>query len=488
MMRARVTAAVWLLLALIELPAALGAAPAPTPAPVPAPAPTPAPVSSAISSGRIATRSVSFVVLDVESGRLAASLNADTPRSPASTIKLVTTFAALDSLGPAYTWHTQALASGTLEDGVLDGDLILKGGGDPYMTLERWWSFVGTLRATGLRSIRGDIVIDETAFALPPEDPAAFDGRPHQAYNAEPDALMVNFQSVEFKVLPNAAARRIDIVSTPTPANLVVDNRIGFTAGRCSGSAARVEFEVPSADWDRVVFSGILSSECTGRSITRVLLSPPSYAFGTFVELWRESGGTFEGKWRIAAAPAAATPLVSFDSLPLADVVRLTNKFSNNLMARHLLLTLGAERFGLPATVDKGIRAISSWSQERGLPLSDMEIDNGSGLSRTARISVLELAAVLRAAHRSRYAPEFIASLPLAGVDGTLRSHMQGVDPGSVRLKTGHLDGVSGVAGYVTGASGKTYVVVSLVNQPQVDAAPADAVHAALVRWVQAVL
>ncbi len=479
MTRGRTALACWLLSVLFCGHAARGAALEAANEPVPAS------VASAIRSGRIATGNVSFAVLDVESGRIAASLNPDTPRSPASTIKLVTTFAALDSLGPAYTWHTQALLSGALEDGTLRGDLILKGGGDPYMTLERWWSFVQAVRAAGLRRIDGDIVIDDTAFASAPSDPAAFDGRPHQAYNAEPDALMVNFQSIEFRVVPNAGARRVDIVSTPAPSNLVIDNRIGLTGGRCRGSAAQVAFEVPSPEWDRVLFSGLLSSQCTSRSITRVLLSAPSYAFGTFVQLWRESGGTFDGKWRLAAAPATATPFFSFDSLPLAEVVRLTNKFSNNLMARHLLLTLGAERFGGPATVDKGVQAIAAWAEARALPLAGMEIDNGSGLSRSARISVLQLAAVLRSAHRSRYAPEFIASLPLAGIDGTLRSRMQGADPGSVRLKTGHLDGVAGVAGYVTGISGKIYVVVSLVNQPLVDPAAADAVHAALVGWVQ---
>jgi D-alanyl-D-alanine carboxypeptidase/D-alanyl-D-alanine-endopeptidase (penicillin-binding protein 4) len=219
-----------------------------------------------------------------------------------------------------------------------------------------------------------------------------------------------------------------------------------------------------------------------------VLLSAPSYAFGTFVQLWRESGGAFDGKWRLAAAPSTAIPFVSFDSLTLAEVIRLTNKFSNNLMARHLLLTLGAERFGAPATLDKGVRALSAWSQERGLPLSDIEIDNGSGLSRTTRISVLQLAAVLRAAYHSRYAPEFVASLPLAGVDGTMRSRLHGAQPGSARLKTGHLDGVSGIAGYVTGASGKVYVVVSLINDPREGAGVGDGVHNALVDWTQAAL
>jgi D-alanyl-D-alanine carboxypeptidase/D-alanyl-D-alanine-endopeptidase (penicillin-binding protein 4) len=445
----------------------------------------PPPVAQEMAAERLPSSTVSFAVVDVDSGRVVASLNPETPRSPASAIKVVTTFAALDSLGPAYTWHTQALATGELSDGVLTGDLILKGGGDPYMTIERWWSFVGALRSRGLKSIRGDIVIDDTAFALAPEDPAAFDGRPHEAYNAEPDALMVNFQSVEFTLVPDAATRSVSIVANPAPANLTIENHVGFASGRCSGAAARVNFEVPTSEWDRVTFSGLLARTCTERSITRVLLKAPSYAFGTFVALWRELGGEFGGKMRLAAAPADARPLLSFDSLSLAEIIRLTNKFSNNLMARHLLLTLGAERYGTPATVEMGARALGDWARERSLALPNLEIDNGSGLSRTTRISALEMASVLRAAYRSRYAPEFVTSLPLAGIDGTLRSRMHGSAAGSVRLKTGHLDGVTAVAGYVTTPAGKTYVLASFVNDLRGDYGGGDPVHAALVNWIQ---
>jgi serine-type D-Ala-D-Ala carboxypeptidase/endopeptidase (penicillin-binding protein 4) len=169
----------------------------------------------------------------------------------------------------------------------------------------------------------------------------------------------------------------------------------------------------------------------------------------------------------------------------LGEIVRLTNKFSNNLMARHLLLTLGAERYGAPATLEKGSAALTDWLHGRGLALPSLVIDNGSGLSRTTRISALEMASLLRAAFHSRYAPEFIASLPLAGIDGTLRSRMQDTNAGSVRLKTGHIDGVSGVAGYVIGATGKTYVLVSLVNDLRCDYGACEPLHAALVEWIQ---
>src|ERR1019366_2650162 len=162
-------------------------------------------------------------------------------------------FASLDLLGPAYVWQTRALLRGTIKDGVLDGDLVLQGGGDPYMTLERWWKFVRMLRDKGLKAIRGDVVIDNTAFSLPPENPGAFDGRPNRAYNARPDALMVNFQSIDFTIAANAESHQVEVVATPAPPNLVVENRIGFASGRCSTFADRVDFEVASDQWDRVV-------------------------------------------------------------------------------------------------------------------------------------------------------------------------------------------------------------------------------------------
>ncbi|HEY0799739.1 MAG TPA: D-alanyl-D-alanine carboxypeptidase/D-alanyl-D-alanine-endopeptidase [Steroidobacteraceae bacterium] len=433
-------------------------------------------VTQVMTAQHLPASALSFVIVDSDTGRVVTSQNPDTPRSPASTIKTVTTFAALDMLGPAYIWQTHAW--------VHDGDLILQGGGDPYISLERWWSFVQGLRTTGLKSIRGDIVIDNTAFSLPAENPGAFDGRPNRSYNVPPDALMVNFQSIDFKLVADADTHRVEVVANPAPVNLAVENHIRFAPGRCGGSAGRVDFQVASAGWDRVVFSGALSPHCAERSFARVLLQPATYAFGTFVELWRESGGEFTGKLRIEPTPADAKPLFTFDSLSLGEIVRLTNKHSSNLMARHLLLTLGRERYGDPATLEKGAAAIADWGRERGFDLSGVDIDNGSGLSRSTHISALQMAKILDAAYHSRFAPEYLASFPLAGMDGTLRSRMKSSPAGSVRLKTGHLDSVSGVAGYVTTSSGKTYVLVSLVNHVRADFGAAEPVHAALVAWI----
>jgi D-alanyl-D-alanine carboxypeptidase/D-alanyl-D-alanine-endopeptidase (penicillin-binding protein 4) len=444
----------------------------------------PVEMARAMAAHGLSDSTVSFVVLDPETGHAVAGQNVATPRSPASTIKLLTTFAGLDMLGPAFTWHTRALIRGAIRDGVLDGDLILQGGGDPYMTLERWWAFARQLRGLGLKSIRGDVVVDNTGFALPAEDPGAFDGRPNRAYNVLPDAMMVNFQTVEFSLVPNPDTRTVEVLADPAPANLSIDNRIRFVSGRCSGAASRVDFEVTSARWNRVQFTGALSGRCAARSFTRVLLTPAEYAYGTFTQLWRELGGDVAGRLRVEAAPADARLLLNFDSLTLGEIVRLTNKYSSNLMARHILLAIGEERFGAPATPQKGVAAIGDWGRARGLALEDLSVDNGSGLSRTTRVSVLALANVLNAAYHSRYAPEFMASLPLAGIDGTLRTRMKDIPAGAVRLKTGHIDGVSGVAGYVTTAAGKTYVVVCLINDVRADTGAGEPVHAALVNWV----
>ena len=454
-------------------------------APAPAQTGAPAPIARSISAQRLPAAAVSFAIVDPDSGRVITGLNVNTPRSPASTIKVLTTFASLDMLGPAYVWHTNAFIRGRISDGVLDGDLILRGGGDPYMTLERWWSFTRTLHDKGLNTIPGDIVIDNTAFALPPEDPAAFDGRPNRSYNVLPDALMVNFQSVDFRVVPDESMHRVDIFATPAPVNLLIENHIALASGPCSTAAGHVDFEVASERWDRVVFSGTLSASCAERSFARVLLRPADYAYGTFVGLWRELGGAFSGNLRVAPIPPDAEAYLSFDSLTLGEIIRLTNKYSSNLMARHLFLTMGADRFGPPATIDKGAAAIDEWSHEHGLSLQGIDIDNGSGLSRTTHISALQMARVLCVAYHSRFAPEFMASLPLAGIDGTLRSRMKGAPAGSVRMKTGHLDGVSGVAGYVTTPAGKTFVLVSLVNHPRADYGAAEPLHAALVAWIQ---
>jgi D-alanyl-D-alanine carboxypeptidase/D-alanyl-D-alanine-endopeptidase (penicillin-binding protein 4) len=412
-------------------------------------------------------------------------MNADLPRTPASVMKLLPTYAALDLLGPAYTWRTRAYAEGKLSGGVLKGNLYLQGGGDPLMTIERWWRFVTDLRQTGLKVIEGDVIIDDTLFAPPTEDPGDFDGRPHRTYNVLPNALLVNLQSSEFIVRPADDAQSVEVAVDPFPANLRVENRIRPVTGRCAGRNRTFNIQHPDDDPMRVVVSGTVSVLCPQQAVRRVVLTPAGFAYGTFRQLWEQQGGTIKGGLQRAPVPPTARELTSQESLTLAEIIRVTNKFSSNVMARTLVLTLDAEKGDRPATPAGGEAVINDWLKSKGLAFPELVISNGSGLSREARISGDSLAKVLQSAWKSRFAPEFLATLPLGGLDGTLRKRFERVpDPSRVRMKTGTLNGVSSIAGYVTGDSGRTYVVVIMVNNRGAQYGAGDKIQASVIDWV----
>jgi D-alanyl-D-alanine carboxypeptidase/D-alanyl-D-alanine-endopeptidase (penicillin-binding protein 4) len=214
-------------------------------------------------------------------------------------------------------------------------------------------------------------------------------------------------------------------------------------------------------------------------------MSAPDYAYGTFRTFWTQSGGAIDGALRLEQLPADAKLLYEFDSLPLSEVIRLVNKYSNNVMARHLLLTLGAEKSGVPATIEGGRQAVDAWLASRDIKIPGLILDNGSGLSRAERVTVRGLGEVLDRAWHSPFMPELAASLPLSATDGTLRGRFRATGmQGRLRLKTGTLDHVSGLAGFVNSASGKTYIVVVLVNHRDAHTGTGEAIHAELIRWV----
>ncbi len=430
--------------------------------------------------------SLSIYVLDVASDEVLLDYHSDVPRSPASTIKVLTTFAALDALGPAFTWKTRAFVQGSLRDGTLDGDLILVGGGDPYMTSERWWSFARGLRRTGLVRVRGDVVIDNTYFAATAVSRATFDGQPYRSYNVVPDALLVNFQTSEFVILADPQRGRASVTVDPLPWNLVIDNELRLGRGRCQGYNRGVSFSSPEGiDGRAIRLTGAFPASCGRFSINRAIMNAPEYAYGTFRSLWEQLGGEIDGGLRVEAKPEQASLAYTHESLTLAEIIRLVNKFSSNVMARHLLLTLGAEKFGAPATVAKGDAAVAAWLHERGLEVGGLHLENGSGLSREERITARGMAEVLRAAWHSPYMPEFSASLPLSATDGTLRKRFGSAGmQGRLRMKTGRIDDVSGLAGFVTSASGSTFVTVVMLNHRGVQYGIGDEVQYALLRWV----
>jgi len=439
-----------------------------------------------MSQRRVPVTALSVLVREIGREKPLLSYNADVPRNPASTMKVVTTYAALELLGPAYVWRTRAYADGPVRDLTLVGDLVLEGGGDPFMTADRWWGFVNGLRQAGVEHVTGDVVIDNSYFASQGDDRGAFDDRPYRSYNVLPDALMVNFQTVNLSIVPDAAAGTVRARVYPWPANLAVDSSVELYRGACRRGSGGVVVAMPEGpNGNRLSVSGRYASGCGPLSVSRAVMRAPEFAFGTFKTYWQQSGGTLDGGLRLGGVPKGAQLLYTHDSLTLAEVIRLVNKFSSNVMARHLLLTLAAEKAGRPATTAAGRRVIEEFLASRGIRIPQLVIENGSGLSREERITAEGLADVLEAAWHSPYEAEFAASLPLSAVDGTLRRRFGGPEmEGRLRMKTGSLQDVSALAGYVNAASGRTYVAVIILNHAGAERGPGEAVQAALVDWV----
>ena len=444
----------------------------------------PEPVARALAQAGIPEGATAFYVHEIGAERPLVSAGAERALNPASSIKLLTTYASLELLGPAYTWATEAYAAGAVNQGVLAGDLVLKGYGDPKMTLENFWLLLRNLRGRGLREIRGDLVLDRGYFEAEAFDPARFDDQPTRPYNTGPDALLVNFKAVRLQFIPEPEARAVRIVAEPALPQVQIVNNLALDHGACGDWVGRLKLDAQGgAGAARLAFNGSFAASCGERVRNYSVLGHSQYVLGLFRELWRELGGTLSGGVRDGAAGTEVRLITSVQSPTLAEIVRDINKFSNNVMARQLFLTLGAAGVGAPGSTEKTSRAIRQWLAGKGLSFPELVLENGSGLSRIERISAKNLGQLLLTAFRSPVMPELIASLPLAAVDGTLKKRLSGAEvAGQAHLKTGSLSGVRSIAGYVLDNAGRRVVVVFIVNHA--NAGNAQPVQDALLRWV----
>ena len=426
----------------------------------------PRPVARAFLDEHIPLSAVSALVQEVGDARPAIAYQPYKPMNPASTMKLVTTFAALELLGPDYRWKTEAYADGPTTDGVLEGNLVLKGYGDPKITVEQLQAFVASLRATGLTTIWGDLVLDRSFFAPPPHDPSAFDAEPLKPYNVGPDALLMNFKSVRFVFAPNIAGDAVEVRMEPGLASVAVRGAPRIAGGECGDwrSALSASF-VNGADRAQATFGGRYPAACGERDWYVALLDHRHYVHDIFARYWKDAGGAFDGGVRDGAVPPGAKLLATLRSAPLYDTVRDINKLSNNVMARQLFLTLASSAYPPPATTARAAAAVRAWLARRGLRFPELLMENGSGLSRRERISAKSMGALLLAADTSRVRADYASSLAVAATDGTVRKRFADDDVADrALLKTGTLEGVRAIAGYVLGHGGKRYVVVCFVN------------------------
>lgn len=441
-------------------------------------------VQSALNIRNVPAETLSLYVADVDTGEVVLRWRDEEPRNPASTIKLLTTLVSLDVLGPAYRWKTEVYAEGEIDGDTLEGDLLLKGYGDPFLVTERVWQMLRNLRRTGIRTITGDLRIDDSYFDVGDYDPAAFDRQPLRAYNVSPNALLMNFKVVRYWFEPDEEAGAVSVRMDPRLDNLRVENRLGLAQGSCRGYQRGITITA-NEPVDQVTFSGNFPNGCKLYAMDRAALSHNEFVYGLFRSLWRESGGVLEGGLRKGIADVDAEPLLSFDSLPLASMIARVNKHSNNVMARQLLYTLAAEVNGAPGTEEGGKQVIAEWLTENKLESCKLAIENGAGLSRNSRITAADMGSLLRFAWRQPYMPEYLASMSLTGLDGTLSRRFRSTELiGKAHMKTGSMDHVTAIAGYLQSRSGRRFAVVALQNYEDIHRGPGEEVQHALLRWL----
>ncbi|MFZ2388170.1 MAG: D-alanyl-D-alanine carboxypeptidase/D-alanyl-D-alanine-endopeptidase [Polaromonas sp.] len=438
-------------------------------------------VDALLARAKVPREAFAAVVVDAApamNGKTAPlfSYRASSVMNPASVMKLVTTYAGLELLGPSFTWKTPVYVDGPIANGVLAGNLIIQGKGDPKLVMERLWLLLRRVQGLGIKTITGDILLDRSAFAASTQNPADFDGEALRPYNVVPDALLVNFKSVVMTFVPNPGNGSASISFDPPLAGVQMQASVPLSAGS-NGRAAlaecgdyRAQLKPDFADPSRMAFNGSYPAACSEKVWSVAYPDPASYAQRAIAGLWQEMGGKLGGRVREGVGSASLKPAFEMESPPLAEVIRDINKYSNNVMAQQLFLTLSLQRPG-GASNEASREVVRGWWQSRFGGQDMPTLDNGSGLSRLERISPQGLARMLQTAYVSGAMPELMSSLPITGVDGTLKRSKSQVSQGWAHLKTGTLRDSTALAGYVHTPSGRRLVVVAIVNHPNAPAA-----------------
>lgn len=489
----------------------------------------PEPVARLMQAAKIPDAAAGIVVLRGDTVLLAH--NPQQVMQPASTMKLFTTMTALEQLGPVFRGRTEMRSSADVEQGVLRGDLIVRGGADADFNEDVLTHMLQALRNQGITAINGDVVLDRTLFQPARTDigQPPFDEYPWAYYNVVPDALLINTNLLKLEL--RAVGGKLSTLTMPDMENVTVRSDLRLTDATCAQweQGWRTPDFVRNGDRIDVVLHGTFPRDCV-KTVNINVLDPHDYLARLVRATWRKLGGTLTGVVREATAPApllanaapanvdsdAAAPVAPPAPVPAAaaapatrllaehvsralpEVLRDVNKNSDNTLARTLFLSLGSLEADpalgsrpLPpdgvntTTSARADAAIRSWLQQHNIDSTGLVLDNGSGLSRLERATPAQLAGVLQVGLKSNWMPEFLSSLPIAATDGTMRRRLKDSPAAArARIKTGSLNGVIAIAGYVQDANNQPVVVVALLNDPRVAGGAGRAVLDALIDWV----
>ena len=477
----------------------------------------PAPVLTTLAAGGIAQDAISVLVLRGDATVL--SHLAERPMAPASTMKLVTTLVALDTLGPVFRGRTELRSAGDVVNGVLQGDLVLRGGADLDLSGAVLEHMLQTLRNQGIERIAGNLLLDRSLFTPSRLDlgAAPFDQSPEAYYNVIPDALLVNKNMLQIDM--RSSGSTLKLVMQPPLDQVSIGADMNLIDADCTRSEDG--WKLPQARQEKggrikVVLHGSFPKNCA-REVRINVVERDDYVARLFRASWKKLGGSFGGDVIEGVAGLDARLLAEHASRALPELVRDINKLSDNALARTLFLSLGSlEADALlgsrplagtdlktnmsthmsthmkadmstqtQTTAARADLAVRAWMRRHAINDTGLVLENGSGLSRVERISALQMGALLQAGLRSDWAPEFLASLPIAALDGTMRKRLRGSPAaGNARIKTGALSNVVSIAGYVRDALGHQCVVVAMINSEQANDGKGRAVLDALLDWV----
>ena len=423
-------------------------------------------IKSLASKYNVPLDNLSIIVQPVDSDIRSINHNPNVYRNPASVTKLFTAYTAIDYLGPDFTWTTEVFSSDAINDGNVD-TLIFKGGGDPYITIERLKQMVKELRSLGIHTINNGLIVEQKFFQEPLISTAVFDDDPLRPYNVMHTSFLVNANKIDF-IVSKKSTNTIQIEPVFLPAGVSFLDQLKIGAGSCGNFRDDVNFteiiEEKYPPHTVIVLTGMYPENCDSFEHDISLTDANHYFFGAFKRLWLESGGNFTGYIQEGSAKLFDNPLVSFDSATLAEIVTESIKESDNLISRHMFLSfnqsLGKKNYKASRKVMKKVLS------KNGINITNSAfIENGSGLSRKTKIRPETILDLLQAMEQHPSSDILLNALPISGIDGTLEDKYQSdLLKTRLKLKTGTLDGVTGLAGFITGLSGKEYIFVFIHN------------------------
>ncbi len=414
-------------------------------------------LAAAVDHPGLRGASVGALVVRADNGQIVFDRGADQLLIPASNLKVLTALAALSLFGPAHRFTTRLYADAPADPSGGVGALAVRGGGDPALTSEEWWRLAADLRQRGIRHVRGDVIFDDGYFDQQRWNPT-WDGVSARAFHAPVGALNANFGAFAVVVRPTrgAGARPTILVDPPVPYFEIVDRM------QAGGAPLDVSREAAGAR-DRVVVSGTAPARNDSEPFERSVSDPARYAAAVFRMQLAAAGITVDGQDRFATVPSNFVEIMAFDGKPLAEIVRLLMKFSNNNIAEMLVKNIGATTSGTQGSWPAGIAGVRAQLTTLGIDPAGFQTVDGSGLSQADRVTPRTLVTALRIAQGSfAFGPEFMSALPIAGRDGTLAHRAAAAD--AVRAKTGMLRGAAGLSGYARSRDGTPLVFSVLVN------------------------